>query len=109
MQKLRACKGNDPTYWMPTSMMPKVSEEEVSELLGSLGDWMDEIKEVDVSLRAEAEQDETTPKLPPVRGEGETLAVGRGIKAPDNTPAPRKLSAEEVAAQKKQPSVGKAG
>lgn len=45
--------------------------------------------------------------MPPVRGEGETLSVGKGIKPVDNTPAPRKLSEEEIAAQEEQRKAAK--
>lgn len=112
MAKLRACKGDEATYWMPTSHMPKISQNEVDDILDSLGSWVDEIGDVDRTLAAEAKDEhENTPVLPPVRGEGETLKGGQGIRQKDNTPAPRKLTAEEVEAenQRSQQDRNKAG
>merc|ERR1712072_1025715 len=70
--------------------------------MSALGDWVDAIGEVDRTLGEEAkEEHETTPTLPAVRGQGETLVAGAGIKHPEApVQPPRKLTPEEAAAEK---------
>ena len=54
LAKLKACKADEQTYWVPTSQMPKADPKEMQEMMAGLGDWVDAISEVDQCLVKEA-------------------------------------------------------
>merc|ERR1711959_851219 len=78
MSKLKACKTkDDATYWTPTRLQPKLSQDEENALHLDLDNWASEIHQADRELMREATAaaaKEENEGLPPVRGTADSKA-----------------------------------